>query len=105
MEYLPWEYGADFHHEGNKIDVAFQLLPIADIMASVKVVHDEPDEVPLKEEGSPKPHLTFGPCPNTQAANFNLKKEVEHLPFMFIMKDVPLEKEHRAKFIDLIYSD
>ena len=62
------------HQEGDKIEVAFQPLPMACIMASVKVVHDEPDEVPLKEEASQEPHPTFGPHPNNQAADFDLKK-------------------------------
>ena len=31
---------------------------------------------PVKE-----PHLTFGPHPNTQVADFSFEKEVEHLPF------------------------
>ena len=43
----------------------FQPLPMADIMASVKVVHNEPDEVPSKEEASlePYPHLDAFPTP------------------------------------------
>ena len=42
VEHLPWDYGVDFQHQGNKIEVAFQPLPLADIMATVKSVHDEP---------------------------------------------------------------
>ena len=72
-------------------------------MASVKVVYTEPDQVPLKEEASQEPHPTFGPHPNTQAANFDFKKEVEWLPFKLNLGDIPLEKEHQAKFINLIY--
>ena len=82
--------------------MAFQPLPLADIMTSVKVVLDEPEEVPLKE-ASQEPHPTFGPCPNTQVADFNFKKEVEHLPFRLNLRNLPLDREHQTKFIDLIY--
>ena len=74
-------------------------------MALVKVVHDEPDEMPSKEEASQEPHPTFGPHPNTQAADFDFKKEVEHLPFQLNLGDIHLDKEHQAKFINLIYSN
>ena len=49
----------ELHQEGDKIEVVFQPLPMADIMASVKVVHDEPDKVPSKEEPvkNLNPHL------------------------------------------------
>ena len=74
MEHFPWDYGVEFHQEGNKIEVTFQPLSRADTMASVKAVHDEPDQVPLKEEASPEPDPTFELHPNTQVANFDLKK-------------------------------
>ena len=48
---------------------------MADIMTSVKAVNDELDKVPLKEEASQEPHPTFGSYPNTQAADFNLKRK------------------------------
>ena len=35
VEHLPWDYGVELHQEGNNIEVAFQPLPSADIMASV----------------------------------------------------------------------
>ena len=49
---------------------------MADIMASVKAVHDEPDKVPSKEEASPETHPTMGPHPGNQAADFDLKKDL-----------------------------
>ena len=63
VQHIPGDYGIDFYQEGNKIEVAFQPLPIADIITSVEVVHNEPDKVPLKEEVSPEPHPTFNPIP------------------------------------------
>ena len=78
---------------------------MADIMPSVKVVHNEPDKVPSKEKTSQEPHPTFGPHPNTHMANFDFKKEVECLPFKLNLGDIPLEKEHQAKFINLTYSN
>ena len=104
MKHLPWDYGVKFHEEGDKIEVAFQPLPMADIMASVKVILDELQKVPSKEV-SPEPHSTFGPCPTTQAADFDSQKEIEHLPFKLNMGDASLEIEHPAKFINLIYSN
>ena len=104
VEHLPWDYGVELHQEGNNIEVAFQPLPSVDVMASVKVVHDEPNQVPSKETRQ-EPHPTFVPHPNTQVADFDFKKEVESLPFKLNLGDVPLDKEHQAKFIDLIYSN
>ena len=74
VDHLPWDYGVEFHQEENTIEVVFKPLPMADIMALVKVVHDEPDKVPLKKEASPEPCPTFGPHSNTLAANFDFKK-------------------------------
>ena len=104
VEHLPWDYGVELHQEGDIIKVVFQPLPMADITASVKVVQDEPDQM-LSKEVSQEPHPTFGPCPNTKVADFNFEKEVEHLPFKLNLGDIPLDKEHQAKFIDLIYSN
>ena len=36
---------------------------------------------------------------------FNFQKEVQCLPFKLNIRDVPLEKEHQARFINLIYSN
>ena len=105
VQHLPWDYGVELNQEGNKIEVAFQPLPLTDIMASVKAVHDEPDQMPSKEEVSQECHPTLGLHPNTQAADFDLKKEVECLPFKLNLGDIHLDKEHQAKFIDLIYTD
>ena len=86
IEYLPWDYGVELHLEGENIEVAFQPLPLADIMATVKAVHDEPDTKPSKEVNK-ETHPTFGPCPNTKAADFDFQKEVECLPFKLNLGD------------------
>ena len=78
--------------------MTFQLLPIADIMASVKMVHNEPGKVPSKE-ASQEPCPTFGPCPNTQVANFRFQQEAVHLPFKLNPGDVPLEKNARPNLM------
>ena len=100
VEHLPWDYGVEFQHHGDNIEVAFQPIPPADIMATVKLVHDEPDVKPSAE-----PCPTFGPRPDSSAADFNFKQEVERLPFKLNLGDVHLDKEHQARFIDLIYSN
>ena len=64
----------ELHQEGNNIEVAFQLLPLAGIMASVKAVHDELDQVTLKE-ASQEPCLTFGPIPILKQKILILKKK------------------------------
>ena len=46
VEHFPWDYGVKLHQEGDNIEVAFQPLLLADIMALVKVVHNEPDQMP-----------------------------------------------------------
>ena len=89
VEHLPWDYGVEFQHHGDSVEVAFQPIPPADIMATVKLVHNEPGVKPLAE-----PHPTFGPCPDTSVADFNFKQEVERLPFKLNLGDVHLEKEH-----------
>ena len=66
------------------------------------MAHDEPDQVTSKE-ASQEPHPTFGPHPNTKVADFNSEKEVKCLSFQLNLGDIPLEIEHQAKFIDLIY--
>ena len=71
---IPWDYGVDSLQEVDRIEVAFQPLAMADIMVSVKVVHNESDKVPLKEEASQEPHPTFGTHPDTQVADFDLKR-------------------------------
>ena len=63
--------------------MAFQPIPPADIMANVKSVHNEPGAEP-----SPEPRSTFGPHPNTSAADFNFQQEVECLPFKLNLGDV-----------------
>ena len=73
VQHIPWDYRVGLHQDGDKMEVAFLPLPSADIMASVKVVYDKADKVPLKE-ASQEPHPTFGPHPNTWAADFDFKK-------------------------------
>ena len=100
VELLLWDYGVDFQHQGDNIEVAFHPIPLADIMAAVQSVHDEPGTMPSAE-----PHPTFGPHPNTSGADFDFQQEVEHLPFKLNLGDVHLEKEHQARFINLLYSN
>ena len=99
VEHLPWDYGVEFQPQGNNIEVAFQPIPPADIMATVKLVHDETVTKPSADLCP-----TFGPCPNTSVADFNFQQEVEHLPFKLNLGDIPVEKEHQARFINLIYN-
>ena len=68
--------------------------------SSVKLVHNESGTKPSAE-----PCPTFGPHPNTSAADFDFQQEVECLPFKLNLGDVPLDKEHQARFINLIYSN
>ena len=74
VECLPWDYGVELHHEDENIELEFQPLPPADIMATVEVVHDEPDTKALKEANK-EPHPKFGPHPNTNVADFDFQKE------------------------------
>ena len=55
--------------------MAFQPLPPADIMATVKVVHNEPDLMPSKEVNK-EPYPTLGPHPNNKGADFDFQKKV-----------------------------
>ena len=104
VEHLPWDYGVEFQQQGDNIEVVFQPLPLADIMATGDAVQNEPDTKPPNENNK-EPHPTFGPHPTTNASDFDFQKEVEHLPFKLNLGDVPLDKEHQARFINLIYSN
>ena len=79
IEHLQWDYGVEFQHQGNKIEVAFQPIPLADIMATVKLVHNEPGTKPSIE-----PCPTFRPHPNTSVADFDFQQEVECPPLKLI---------------------
>ena len=104
VEHFPWDYGVEFHCEVENIKVAFQPLPPADIMATVKAVHDEPYTKPSKEANK-EPHPKFGPCSNTKVTDFDFQREVECLPFKLNLGDILVDREHQAKFFDLIYSN
>ena len=104
VEHLPRDYGVELHQQGKNIEVAFQPLPLVDIVATVKAVDNEPDTKPSKEIIK-EPHPTFGPHPNTNMADFDFQKEVECLPFRLNLGDIHLDKEHQAKFVDLIHSN
>ena len=49
------------------------------------------------------PHLD--PVPNTDVADFDFQKEIEHLPFKLNLGHIHLDKEHQARFINLIYNN
>ena len=100
VEHLPWDYGVEFQQQGKNIEVAFQPIPLADIMATVNWFMMKPGTKPSAE-----PHPTFGPHPNTNVTDCNVQQEVEHLPFKLNLGNIPLEKEHQARFINLIYSN
>ena len=74
VEHLPWNYGVEFHQQGKSIEVAFQLLPPADIMATVNVVHDEPNTKP-SNEAKKEPCPTFGPIPIQMQQTLAFKKK------------------------------
>ena len=67
VEHLLWDYGVEFQHQGDNIEVVFQPIPPTDIMATVTSVHNEQGTKPSAE-----PCPTFGSHPNTSAADFDL---------------------------------
>ena len=103
-EHLPWDYGVKLHCEGENIKLAFQPLPLAGIMATVKVVHDDPDTRQSKEANK-EPHSKFGSHPNTKAADFDFPKGSRVSSLQAQSGKHSLDREHQAKFIDLIYSN
>ena len=74
VEHLLWDYGVEFHQQGKSIEVVFQPLPLAVIMATVKAVHIEPDTKP-PTENMKEPHPTFGPHPNQKWQILTSNKE------------------------------
>ena len=106
VEHLPWDYGVELYQQGKNIKVAFQPLPLAEIMATVKAWFtmnqtQSHQRNPIQRTPYPK----FGPYTNTNVADFDFQKEVGHLPFKLNVGDVHLDKEHQARFINLIYSN
>ena len=79
VEHFPRDYGVEFQHHGDNIEVAFQPIPLADIMTTVKLVHDEPGTKPSAE-----PHPTFGPHPNTSVADFDSSRKWNVSPLKLI---------------------
>ena len=73
VENLPWDYGVELHQEGENIEVTFQPLPPADIMATVRWVHNEPDTKPSRQAND-DPHPTLGPYPQYSWQILILKK-------------------------------
>ena len=100
VEHLPWDYGVEFQQQWKKYRGCISANTTADIMATEKSVHDESGTKPSAE-----PHPTFGPCLNANVADFNFQQEVEYLPFKLNLWYVPLEKDHQARFINIIYSN
>ena len=96
--------GVELHQQEKNKRWHFSPLPLADIIATVRAVHNEPDTKPSKE-ASKEPHPKFGPHPNTDVADFDFQKEVECLPFKLNLGDVHLDKEHRPNLLILIYSN
>ena len=84
---------------GQNIEVAFQPMPTVQIRALVQPVNGEPEHTPsAKAAANQEPHSIFGSHPNTPVADFNLEKEVECLSFKLNLGDIPLDKEHQAKY-------
>ena len=55
--------GVEFHQEGKNIEVAFQPMPMAEIMAPLQVAHDESDHTPsVKGETHQQPHHIWILC-------------------------------------------
>ena len=98
VEHLPWDYGVEFHQQRKNIKVVFQPLPLADIMTTVNLVHNEPDTKPITENIK-EPCPTFGPHPNTEVADFNFQREVECLPFRLNLGDIQWTKYTRPDLL------
>ena len=45
----------------------------------------------------------FGPLPDTSSADFDIKMELDRLPFTINIGEAPLGREQQSRFIDLIY--
>ena len=65
--------GLNYIMKGRILKLAFQSLPPADIMATVKVVHDKADTKPSKAANK-ESHPKFGPHSSTKVADFDFPK-------------------------------
>ena len=83
VEHLPWDCGVTFDQkEETGVDVTFQPRPMAEIMASLDLVQDEPESSNAnKKETKQKPCLAFRPHPNTQVVEFDFERKVEWFGF------------------------
>ena len=126
MDKEDWEYKPVLVKDAktNNITVRFQqelsehlreeiFSQAAEIFGPDKTDKEEETETKEKEKES-DPQTTpkdstdqeppkFGPRPDTSSADFDFKRELEHLPFTINIGEAPLSREQQSRFIDQIY--
>ena len=66
-------------------------------------VNQETNNTSGRSASNKKDEKPFGTRPNTKDPDFDLKKELERLPFELNIRDAPLTREQQARLIDVIY--
>ena len=101
VEYHPVEDRADMEIKGDDVNISFLPVVPDTTRAQLEQVETTSTDIslPISSERS-----VFGPRPDTQATDFDLKAEVQHLPFKLNLgQEVKLTHIQQGQFIDLIY--
>ena len=76
-----------------------------EILSNATEVNQEANDTSGKSASNEKDEKpSFGARPNTKDPDFNLKKELERLPFDLNIGDAPLTHNQQAHLIDVIYN-
>ena len=95
------EHRADMERQGDNIQISFSpAAPDSIRVRSEQVETVTPDIDPPTSNEKP----SFGPRPDVESENFDLKAEIDHLPFKLNMwTTVELTHEQQNQFINIIY--
>ena len=95
------EHRADIERQGDNIQISFSpVAPDSIRVRSYQVETVTPDIDPPTSSEKP----SFGPRPDVESENFDLKAEIDHLPFKLNMgTTVEMTCEQQSWFINIIY--
>ena len=96
------KYRANTSWDDNNILVGFQPVPPQLINTSSCQVEAGPIQLDSSKIERPE----FGPRPDTNSAEFDFEKELDHLPFQLnIRREAKLMQDQQSQFINLVYDN
>ena len=110
VELKEWDYEPIItkSKDADTFEVKLQQVPPEElreeILSNAAQIDPELDETNGKNKFKEKEERpSFGERPNTKDPAFDLKKELEHLPFELNIGNAPLNCEQQARLINVIY--